>query len=136
MNSLTPAYGRFLAPMDVAARRKVCVVGHDILDKMALPDDCVGEEIQIGQGTYQIVGVLEKKGGTIFGNQDDSVFIPLSTAILQYGQEAADSSGSSRCRCRIPNSWTTAIERISDGAPAPARAQVRAAGRLQDRHSG
>jgi len=112
MNSFTPQYGRFLAPMDVAARRKVCVLGHEVLDKLALPDDCVGQEIQIGKGTYQIVGVLEKKGGSVFGNQDDSVFIPLPTAILQYGQESADSL-LIQVQIRDPKLMDAAVERIS-----------------------
>jgi putative ABC transport system permease protein len=112
MNSLAPKYGRFLAPMDMAARRKVCVIGHGILDKLALSDGCVGQEIRIGNGTYEIVGVLQKKGGSIFGNQDDAVFIPLSTAILQYGQEAADSLFI-QVQVRDAKFMEAAIERIS-----------------------
>ncbi len=91
MNSMSPEVGRFLAPMDLAARRKVCVLGHDLLDKLALPDQCVGLQISIGHSTYTIMGVLAKKGGSVFGRADSYVYIPLTTAIQQYGQEAADS---------------------------------------------
>ena len=83
--------GRFLGPMDVASRRKVCVIGQDILDKLALPSQCVGTEIQVGRGTYTIVGVLEKKGGSFGESRDDQIFIPLTTAVQQYGQDAANS---------------------------------------------
>ncbi|MEW6368656.1 MAG: ABC transporter permease [Acidobacteriota bacterium] len=89
MYSFYPELGRFLAPMDVAARRKVCVIGQDILDKLALPTQCLGTEIQIGRGSYLIVGVLEKKGARFGQSQDDQVFIPLTTAIVQYGPETA-----------------------------------------------
>jgi putative ABC transport system permease protein len=88
-NSFTQE-GRFLGPMDVAARRKVCVIGLDILDKLDLPPQCVGTEIQIGRGTYTIVGTQEKKGGSFGESQDDIIYIPLTTAIQQYGSIAGD----------------------------------------------
>jgi putative ABC transport system permease protein len=91
INNLNLTEGRFLGPMDVASRRKVCVIGQDILDKLALPSQCLGEEIQIGRGTYTIVGIKEKQGGSFGQSQDDQIFIPLTTAIQQYGQEAANS---------------------------------------------
>ena len=91
INNMNLDEGRFLGPMDVASRRKVCVIGQDILDKLALPTQCIGEEIQIGRGTYTIVGVMEKKGGSFGESQDDQLFIPLTTAIQQYGTDASNS---------------------------------------------
>ena len=89
-NSFTQE-GRFLGPMDVTARRKVCVIGMDILDKLDLPSQCVGTEIQLGRGTYTIIGVQEKKRGSFGQSQDDLIYIPLTTAIQQYGSAAGDS---------------------------------------------
>ena len=91
INNLNLQEGRFIGPMDVTSRRKVCIIGTDILDKLALPSQCLGEEIQIGRGTYTIVGIKEKQGGSFGQSQDDVVFIPLTTAIQQYGQDAANS---------------------------------------------
>jgi putative ABC transport system permease protein len=91
INNLGLDEGRFLGPMDVASRRKVCVIGQDILDKLGLSSQCLGEEIQIGRGTYTIIGVMEKKGGSFGQSEDDQVFIPLTTAVQQYGQDAANS---------------------------------------------
>jgi putative ABC transport system permease protein len=91
INNLNLTEGRFIGPMDVASRRKVCVIGQDILDKLALPSQCLGEEIQIGRGTYTIVGIKEKQGGSFGQSQDDQIFVPLTAAIQQYGQESADS---------------------------------------------
>ena len=82
--------GRFLGPMDVDSRRKVCVIGHDILDKLALPDQCLGTEIQIGRDTYTVIGVLEKLGGAFGESDDDRIYVPLTTAIQQYGNDAAN----------------------------------------------
>ncbi len=82
--------GRFLGPMDVDSRRKVCVIGHDILDKLALPDQCLGTEIQIGRDTYTVIGVVEKLGGAFGESDDDRIYVPLTTAIQQYGNDAAN----------------------------------------------
>ena len=90
INSFFPEYGRFLMPGDILAKRKVCVIGVDIIEKLGLPQDCLEKEIQIGRATYTIVGVMEKKGGTLGQSQDDIVFIPLPAAIVQYGRDVAE----------------------------------------------
>jgi len=104
--------GRFIGPMDVASRRKICVIGQDILDKLALPTQCVGTEIQVGRGTYTIVGIMEKKGGSFGQSQDDQIFIPLTTAVQQYGQDAADSV-MIVAQVHDPKRVDEAVERIS-----------------------
>lgn len=90
VNNLGLDEGRFISNVDVATRRKVCVIGVDIIDKLALPAQCIGEEIQIGRGTYTIIGVQEKKGGSFGQSQDDIIFIPLTTGVQQYGQTVAN----------------------------------------------
>lgn len=90
VNNLGLDEGRFISSVDVATRRKVCVIGVDIIDKLALPPQCLGEEIQIGRGTYTIIGVQEKKGGSFGHSQDDIIFIPLTTGVQQYGQTVAN----------------------------------------------
>lgn len=85
VNNLGLDNGRFLSPADVLTRRKVCVIGRDIIDKLALPEQCLGEEIQIGRGTYIIIGIQEKKGGSFGQSQDDIIYIPLTAGIQQYG---------------------------------------------------
>ena len=90
ITSLGVETGRFIGAMDVATRRKVCVIGRDILDKLALPDQCLGTEIQIGRGTYTIVGVAAKKGGSLGQSEDDRILVPITTAIQQYGQVYAN----------------------------------------------
>ena len=112
INSFFPEQGRFLAPMDVAARRKVCIIGQDILDKLAMPLQSLGEEIQIGRGTYTVMGILEKKGGSFGQSEDDQIFIPLPTAIVQYGQDAANSIFI-EVQVRDAQKMDDAVERIS-----------------------
>ena len=112
INNLNLESGRFIGPMDVATRRKVCVVGQDILDKLALPAQCLGQEIQIGRGTYTIVGVMEKKGGSFGQSQDDQIFIPLTAATQQYGQDTANTVFI-LIQIRDPKQTENAVEQIS-----------------------
>ena len=39
----------------------------------------LGRDIRIGNGIYTVIGVMQSKGGTGFGNQDDMIIIPLTT---------------------------------------------------------
>lgn len=112
ITSLGVDSGRFLGPMDIAARRKVCVVGQDILDKLALSSQCLGTEIQIGRGTYTIVGVAAKKGGSLGQSEDDRIFVPITTAIQQYGQVYANDL-ILLVQVRDPRKMDEAIEEIS-----------------------
>lgn len=90
VNNLNLEEGRFFTAIDISSRKKVCVIGVDILDKLALPKQCIGMEIQIGRGTYTIIGIQEKKGGSFGQSQDDIIYIPLTTAIQQYGSNVAN----------------------------------------------
>ncbi len=112
INNMSLELGRFLGPMDVEGRHKVCVIGQDILDKLALPNQCIGMEIQIGRGTYTIVGVMAKKGGSFGRSEDDRIFVPIPTAIQQYGQEYANDLVII-VQVKDPKKMDAAVERIT-----------------------
>ena len=40
----------------------------------------MGQSIRINNLNFTVIGILKSKGGTGFGNQDDVIFIPISTA--------------------------------------------------------
>lgn len=62
---------------------KVAVLGANVTEELfgARDADVIGQEINLGKKTFQIVGVLKYKGGS-FGPTaiDDSVFVPYSSA--------------------------------------------------------
>jgi putative ABC transport system permease protein len=75
------AVGRMFTAADEAARKRVVVLGAELpgmLDTTAAT--LVGQTIQIRSISFEIIGVLEAKGGTGWRNPDDDVWIPLSTA--------------------------------------------------------
>jgi putative ABC transport system permease protein len=67
--------------MDVRSARKVCVVGNDILTALFPREDPIGKEIRVGDVPMQIIGVIEKQGGGLFGDfgTDGQIIMPIKT---------------------------------------------------------
>ncbi|HEY6843566.1 MAG TPA: ABC transporter permease, partial [Thermoanaerobaculia bacterium] len=80
-------HGRFFTPLDDEGKKRVCVVGLEIVNSLKLGSEPVGKVIQINNNAFTVIGVLEKKGGTFGNNQDDIVIIPFSTAQAIYGAD-------------------------------------------------
>jgi len=60
---------------------KVAVLGPTTRDTLfGEGSDSVGKEIRINKATYKVIGVTATKGGSSFSNNDDRIYIPLSTA--------------------------------------------------------
>jgi putative ABC transport system permease protein len=75
------ASGDFFAPEDVTSMRKVAVLGKTVADQLFPGTDPVGQEIQIRNVPFNVVGVLAPKGQTASGSDsDDIVLIPHTTA--------------------------------------------------------
>ena len=72
--------GRFLAQNDDKKRNNVCVVGVDVADELFGQRNVVGETMQIGGRSFQIVGVLKERGETMGISQDDVAMIPFAVA--------------------------------------------------------
>ncbi len=73
--------GAFFAPEDVTSMRKVAVLGKTVADQLFPGTDPVGQEVQIRNVPFDVVGVLAPKGQTASGSDsDDVVLIPHTTA--------------------------------------------------------
>src|SRR5262245_4007094 len=78
------AVGDFFNRQNVEGRARVVVLGSTVAENLFGDADPVGENVRIslfGRAgvSFRVVGVMETKGGTGFGNQDDQVFVPLTT---------------------------------------------------------
>jgi len=59
---------------------KVCLLGKDTAQSLFGPEDPVGQSVRIGRFYFEVVGILEEKGQSPFGqNQDEIVVMPIST---------------------------------------------------------
>ena len=85
------ARGRFISDADNDTRRRVAVIGEQVRQDLSLPEDPVGEFIQINGEWLKIIGLLEAKGEILGQSQDNRVMIPYSTmASLQGNQRLPD----------------------------------------------
>jgi len=73
--------GRSFSIEEVNSGAKVVIIGDAVAGQLFAEQDPIGEVLRIGNVPFTVVGVLDKKGqGAMGRNQDDVVFIPLSTA--------------------------------------------------------
>lgn len=89
VRDLQMTQGTFIADRDISSLSKVAVLGPQVVTDLFGPPsgggaNPVGQSVRINQLAFRVVGVTASKGGTGFGgNQDDIVFVPLSTAQKQ-----------------------------------------------------
>ncbi len=72
--------GRFIVKSDLVSNRKVCVLGHSVSQDLFRGVDPIGRKLVINGRNFQVIGLMEKKGLLFNINQDDYVFIPITTA--------------------------------------------------------
>jgi putative ABC transport system permease protein len=72
--------GGFFTERDVSSAAKVCVIGHTVVEKLFQTTNPLGESIRIKRIPFRVVGVLDKKGANMVGqDQDDVILLPYST---------------------------------------------------------
>ncbi|MBQ4405049.1 MAG: ABC transporter permease, partial [Selenomonadaceae bacterium] len=81
IQSLELKSGLFFSEHDVDVRNRVAVIGSTVAANLFESVNPVGKKIRIGNAPYTIIGVLNSKGQSSGGqDQDDVVLIPLTTA--------------------------------------------------------
>jgi putative ABC transport system permease protein len=79
--------GRFLSDSDNATRRRVAVIGEQVREDLSLPENPVGEFVQINGEWLKIIGLLEAKGEIFGQSQDNRVMVPYSTMTSLNGNQ-------------------------------------------------
>ncbi len=75
------AYGRFFSESDIKNANKVAILGQTVVNELFGDVDPIGKTIRIKGLPFQVIGVLISRGQSGMGqDQDDSVFIPITTA--------------------------------------------------------
>jgi putative ABC transport system permease protein len=119
------ADGEFVTDADERAAARVAVIGQTVARTLFPDGDFpLGQTLKINQIPFKIVGVLESQGGSLFGDQDSVVLVPLSTAQQRlFNARGADG--------RLGVSIIYVQARSEAGMEAAAR---EAAAVLRDRH--
>lgn len=81
LHKISVSEGQFISDSDDARQAKVAVIGPTTASNLfAANVDPVGQSIRISGQSFRIIGETVSKGGTGFGNADDVIYVPLSTA--------------------------------------------------------
>lgn len=81
IRSLSVGSGAFITAADVASRSRVAVIGATVAENLFGAVNPTGENIRINNTPYRVVGVLDSKGQSSMGtDQDDMVIVPVTTA--------------------------------------------------------
>jgi len=87
-----PAVGSFFDAGEVKMREKVVLLGPTVARELFGEANPVGETVKINLLNFKVIGVLPAKGGNGFHDQDDTVLIPVTTAMYRVlGKEYIDS---------------------------------------------
>lgn len=117
MNNLTLANGSFLTDVNETADSSVVVLGSAVAQNLFNGSQAVGQRVTINGLPFEVIGVLQSKGGTGFFNQDDQIFVPLSTAQLrligQTNYRGADVVNTINVQVDQPNDVTTVTQEIT-----------------------
>jgi putative ABC transport system permease protein len=87
------ALGNLFTAREVSAAGKLAILGDTVAERLFDRTDPLGATIRIKNVPFTVVGVLSPKGNNASGqDQDDIVFVPLSTAKLRLfgGAEGLD----------------------------------------------
>ena len=75
--------GTFLTDVSVDRELRVAVLGASAAETLGLDADDLGTEISIGGIPFQVIGILQPKGGSGFQDPDDQVIVPVA-AVQKY----------------------------------------------------
>src|SRR3978361_2274695 len=78
------ADGDFFTDVDVRTSAKVAVLGSTVAENLFPAGNALGATIRIKHLPFKVVGVLDRKGGNMMGqDQDDQILAPYTTVMKQ-----------------------------------------------------
>lgn len=127
VRNVSIAEGVFISDQNLKNLSKVAVLGPTARDDLFGEDaSAVGQTIRINGMQFKVVGVTVAKGGSGFQNQDDMIFIPLTSAqkflagesyVSTIAAQAVDAESMTQAQTDITNLLLDR-HRISDPASA------------------
>jgi putative ABC transport system permease protein len=79
VRNLNVADGSFITNNQVQSMGRVAVLGPTVAQDLFGDANPIGKDIRINKVNFKVIGVLESKGSAGFFNQDDMIFVPLTT---------------------------------------------------------
>ncbi|MBV9865843.1 MAG: ABC transporter permease [Abitibacteriaceae bacterium] len=72
--------GQMFTEKDVRGMRKVCVIGKTTAQTLFGDSAPIGKSVRIQGINFKIIGLMALKGSAMFGDPDDRVYVPVTTA--------------------------------------------------------
>jgi putative ABC transport system permease protein len=74
--------GDFITSQAMSGADKVAILGPTTRDDLfgAGAADAIGQTVKINKVEFKVIGIAKSKGGSGFGNQDDVIYVPLTSA--------------------------------------------------------
>jgi putative ABC transport system permease protein len=80
----TVASGSFFTEKDIKTKKKVAVLGETVAGELFPGQDPVGARIRVGNVPFTVIGVMDTKGETTHGmDQDDVILAPWKTVMYR-----------------------------------------------------
>lgn len=84
--------GRFFNESEQRTSKKVAILGPTVVEDMLGGDNPIGKKIRIRGILFEIIGVTAEKGAGGFGDPDNQIYIPITTAMKRvFGLEYVNS---------------------------------------------
>ena len=81
-----PEVGAFISTDDLRSRARVAVLGRKVATTLfSSTMDPLGQVIKINRVPFRVIGVMEEKGTSAYSDDNDVIFVPLSTAQTRLG---------------------------------------------------
>ena len=109
------AAGKPFTEEDVEGATKVALVGQTVVVNLFAHADPLGQIIRIKHVPFTVIGVLDRKGQSTFGqDQDDVILVPLSTAqrLISSKKVKIGSVNSISIKVREPEAMKEAEEQV------------------------
>jgi len=99
--------GRTFTDSEVQRASAVIILGDNVIETLFPRGNALGSEVRIDGVNYHVIGLLESRGTSLGGNQDNFVVIPLTTFLTNFGR---DRSLNIMVKSKTPEQFEDAVE--------------------------
>jgi macrolide transport system ATP-binding/permease protein len=83
MHAVEPELGRFFTEEEDSKRARVAIIGATIVRELFGEQNPIGEMVKINKVGFTVIGILPFRGATAYGDRDDTILIPVQTAMFR-----------------------------------------------------